>query len=496
LLDCLSRSTLDADSLNVLKRLVTRAADGSAVVWHRPEATRDAIRVRLRALGEDHFAAYLDAVPAGELTETDSVTGLVSRTSFEAQLDSALLNRSDEALHVVLLEIDRLDSVNEELGHQSGQSLLRLFSERLRAALGAEHLISRLEETRFGVMLSPGMAPRDVSSLVHHVLDLVQRPYLIRGEVSTIQASAGIAVAPADGKGAKDVIKAAELAVGEARQQTGLRCTSFHISMRRAAEARRLSELELRRALALRQFELYYQPQVDVHGKLAGFEALIRWKHPQRGIIPPLDFLPVAERIGAIVPIGEWVLKTACKEAVNWPEDIVVAVNASPVQIEHGGFADAVRAALRLTGLPGKRLEVEITEGLLMGRTDAVLRTLSELRAMNVRIAMDDFGTGYASLSQLACFPFDTIKIDRSLAGFEGDDPKKRAIVRAITMLAESLGACSLAEGVETLEQLKRLRRDGCEMLQGYYFGRPVPASDLPDVIARLSQSAGTPQEE
>ena len=218
-----------------------------------------------------------------------------------------------------------------------------------------------------------------------------------------------------------------------------------------------------------------------------GFEALIRWRHPTRGIIPPNLFLPLAEEIGVIVPIGEWVLRTACREALNWPSDITVAVNASPLQFDTGHFAESVRQALEATGLPGERLEVEITEGILLRNDEAVLKTLHELRAMKVRVAMDDFGTGYASLSQLARFPFDKIKIDRSLAGFEGNDVKQRAIVRAITALGQSLGVCTLAEGVENADQLARLQTDGCSSVQGFFFGKPVPADQLGEIISRLA---------
>jgi EAL domain-containing protein (putative c-di-GMP-specific phosphodiesterase class I) len=261
--------------------------------------------------------------------------------------------------------------------------------------------------------------------------------------------------------------------------------------MERKAQDRRTSELELRRALALRQLEVHYQPQVNTKtNQLVGFEALVRWRHPERGLIPPGNFLPLAEEIGLIAPIGEWVLRTACREATTWPSDITVAVNASPLQFDAGNYASVVQKALQATGLPGERLEIEVTEGILLRNDEIILKTLQDLREMKVRIAMDDFGTGYASLSQLARFPFDKIKIDRSLAGFEGENIKQRAIVRAITALGESLGVCTLAEGVEDAAQISRLRQDGCHSVQGYFYGKPMPASQAAELIARMRQSS------
>jgi EAL domain-containing protein (putative c-di-GMP-specific phosphodiesterase class I) len=224
-------------------------------------------------------------------------------------------------------------------------------------------------------------------------------------------------------------------------------------------------------------------------GRLIGFEALVRWRHPVRGLIPPGDFLPLAEEIGVIIPLGDWVLRTACRQALSWDDDVVIAVNASPLQFDTGRFADTVGRVLSATGLPGYRLEIEITEGILLRNESTVLATLDALREMNVKIAMDDFGTGYASLSQLARFPFDKIKIDRSLAGADGDHFKHRAIVRSIVALGNSLGVCTMAEGIENTEQLERLQTDGCNSVQGFLFGRPVPASELEALIEGLRTS-------
>jgi EAL domain-containing protein (putative c-di-GMP-specific phosphodiesterase class I) len=253
------------------------------------------------------------------------------------------------------------------------------------------------------------------------------------------------------------------------------------------AQARRTGELDLRQALALRQFEVHYQPQIDIKTRgLVGFEALVRWRHPEKGLIPPGDFLALAEEINVIIPLGDWVLTTACREAMKWPDSVVVAVNASPIQFETGRFADSVRSALDGTKLPARRLEIEVTEGVLLREKQAVLDTLRDLRSMGVRIAMDDFGTGHASLSQLARFSYDKIKIDRSLVGPDRDNTKNRAIVRAISALGASLGISTMAEGIETEDQLERIERDGCGSVQGYLFSKPMPASQLEKVISDL----------
>lgn len=428
-----------------------------------------------------------------ESLNRDSLTRIPNRAYFEANVNQALLQSPLAALAVMLVDLDRFKTVNDTLGHAAGDTLLRLAAERLQVAVRAGDVVARFGGDEFAVLLNPSSTIEEPSQIAKRILELLQKTYMIEGQLVNVGASIGIAQSPRDGNDCKTLLKHADLALYQSKEMGRAMFQFFNPGMQERASERRANELELRQAVALRQLELHYQPQVETPaGRLVGFEALIRWRHPTKGLLPPGMFLPLAEEIGVIVPIGDWVLRTACREAMRWPDEITIAVNASPLQFDAGNFAVSVQQALRATGLPGRRLEIEITEGIFLRNDTAILETLHELRAMNVRIAMDDFGTGYASLSQLARFPFDKIKIDRSLAGFDGDDLKQRAIVRAITALGQSLGVCTLAEGVENKEQLARLEADGCASVQGYFFGRPVPADQLDEVISRLCPQEAT----
>lgn len=428
-----------------------------------------------------------------ESLNRDSLTRIPNRAYFEANVNQALLQSPLAALAVMLVDLDRFKTVNDTLGHAAGDTLLRLAAERLQVAVRAGDVVARFGGDEFAVLLNPSSTIEEPSQIAKRILELLQKTYMIEGQLVNVGASIGIAQSPRDGNDCKTLLKHADLALYQSKEMGRAMFQFFNPGMQERASERRANELELRQAVALRQLELHYQPQVETPaGRLVGFEALIRWRHPTKGLLPPGMFLPLAEEIGVIVPIGDWVLRTACREAMRWPDEITIAVNASPLQFDAGNFAVSVQQALRATGLPGRRLEIEITEGIFLRNDTAILETLHELRAMNVRIAMDDFGTGYASLSQLARFPFDKIKIDRSLAGFDGDDLKQRAIVRAITALGQSLGVCTLAEGVENKEQLARLEADGCASVQGYFFGHPVPADQLDEVISRLCPQEAT----
>ena len=502
-LQLLSRSTLDKTSVAFAKERLAEFSGHTPVaplLLHNHDRSQH-IRMKVRSLGGQYRVASFETISKEELTDVrvsefalrDSLTGLASRRYFEDGVAEALARKPGQPIALLLMDLDRFKAVNDTLGHAAGDALLRLAAERLKSAVRKTDLVARLGGDEFAVLLDPSPSADEPTAIAHRILDLVQRTYLIEGQLVNVGISIGIAQSPNDGHDCASLLKSADLALYHSKTAGRATFHFFKPHMEHRAQARRTSELELRRALALRQLEVYYQPQVNTanHG-LVGFEALLRWRHPERGMIPPGDFLSIAEEIGVIVPIGDWVLRTACREALNWPEHVVVAVNASPLQFETGTFADAVKRALKSTGLPGERLEIEITEGLLLRNDDAVLKTLHDLRAMGVRIAMDDFGTGYASLSQLARFPFDKIKIDRSLAGFEGNDAKQRAIVRAIAALGQSLGVCTMAEGVENADQLARLQMDGCGSVQGYFFGRPVPAGQLSEVISRLCPHSAT----
>jgi diguanylate cyclase (GGDEF)-like protein len=493
----LSASALDSHSSAAAEILLTRppgdASPEPLLLYHCGGMRQ--ISMRLRSVGPEYrVATFEDASGSGlhneqasEFALRDLITGLASRRYFENAVAGKLARNSDEPLAVLFLDLDRFKAVNDSLGHAAGDTVLRLAAERLQSAVRKSDIVARLGGDEFAVLLHPLPTPAETSAIAKRILDLVQRTYLLNGQLVNVGTSIGIAVAPGDGRRFEGLLKCADLALYQSKTLGGARFCFFDAEMEKRAQARRDGELDLRQALALRQFEVHYQPQVNIStGRLVGFEALVRWRHPKRGLIPPADFLPLAEEIGVIDTMGEWVLRTACREAVKWPGDVVIAVNASPSQFHSGRFVESAKRALALSGLPGNRLEIEITEGIFLKNEETVLATLHALRAMDIRIAMDDFGTGFASLSQLARFPFDKVKIDKSLAGTDGGSAKHRAIVRAVSGLTASLGMICIAEGIETVEQRTRLEEDGCALVQGYLFGKPVPTADLGELIARL----------
>jgi len=455
--------------------------------------------MRLRPLGWGYRLASFenDTPESGAKTATfansDSLTNLMSRSAFEDGVSELIARTPHEPFALFLLDLDRFKPVNDSLGHAAGDAVLRLVAKRLRAAVRQGDLVARFGGDEFAVLSHNASNMAEPAEVASRMLDILQRTYLVEGHLVNIGSSIGIAQSPQNGTTCAELLRSADLALYHSKAAGRATFHFFEPKMATRAETRRTSELELRRAVALRQLEVHYQPQVEIRtGKLIGFEALVRWEHPERGLVPPNDFLPLAEEIGLIVPIGDWVLRTACREAMKWNESVTIAVNASPLQFDTGRFAESVARALESTGLPGKRLEIEITEGILLKNEDSVLRTLAKLREMGVQIAMDDFGTGYASLSQLARFPFDKIKIDRSLAGDAGSHPKNRAIVRAIAALGASLGVATMAEGVESDEQLDRMRSDGCSSVQGYLFSKPIPANQIEALILRLALQANS----
>ena len=498
LLGLLSRSALDAPSMESAKEQVlaaNQAGKPDNLLILRKREAGGLLQMKLRTLTPGYAAASFTPLAEDDGIEAlranasrDFLTKLANRSCFEQALTQSLSESGGGSAAILVIDLDRFKAVNDTLGHAAGDSLLRLVAERLQGAVRTSDLVARFGGDEFAVLVKPAPTIDVPVAIAERILDLVQRTYLIEGQLVNIGTSIGIALSSEHGGQSSVLVKNADLALYEAKASGRGMFSVFQPTMEARALERRANELELRKALALRQLELFYQPQVDSPaGILTGFEALLRWRHPQRGLLAPASFLPIAEEIGVIVPIGEWVLRTACRQAMKWPAALTIAVNASPLQFDTGTFAQSVKQALKATGLPGERLEIEITEGILLRNNDAVLETLHELRAMKVRIAMDDFGTGYASLSQLAKFPFDKIKIDRSLAGFEGDDKKQRAIVRAITALGQSLGVCTLAEGVENAEQFARLQEDGCSSVQGYLFGRPLPAADAARLVSEYT---------
>ncbi|MBP0492255.1 putative bifunctional diguanylate cyclase/phosphodiesterase [Pararoseomonas indoligenes] len=422
---------------------------------------------------------------AGPLWQGDELTKLADRREFLARLSDALTvsaqsnhDGGERRVAVMMIDLDRFKAVNDGLGHPAGDALLRKVAARLRSALRETDMPARLGGDEFAVLLDKPVDECVVEAIATRLVDLISRPYMIDGSVANIGASIGIAFA-APGTGPDDLLGQADLALYKSKAEGRGRFAFFEPALQEAARARRALEFDLRAALALGQFELFYQPKIHLgENCLSGFEALIRWRHPLRGLVRPDDFIPMAEDLGLIIRIGEWVLRAACSEAVNWPEGLSVAVNVAPAQFYTGSLVPAVAAALAASGLPGPRLELEITETALLRNGPEVLRQLAALKALGVKIALDDFGTGYSSLTQLRSFPFDRVKIDRSFA----DDG---VVVRAVAALGTSLGMCVTAEGVETAEQMRRLRQDGCTEAQGYHLSRPVPVPALPGIIRR-----------
>ncbi len=425
--------------------------------------------------------AFAGAVtPPDGQAEEDFLTGLASRAKFEANLEAAIA--CGAAISVMLIDLDHFKAVNDTLGHEAGDTLLKRVGQRLKSSMRGGDLAARFGGDEFALLICDNISPAEISGIAGRIVEVMRRSFLIDGQLAHIGASIGIARFPLDGSNARELLRSADLALYESKSAGGGRATNFGPKLLAKDQLRRNGEFDLRRALALRQFELHYQPQMDSNRKLVGFESLIRWRHPERGLIPPLEFLPVIERVGMMAQVGEWVLRTACLEAMNWPGDISVAVNVAPSQLADGQFAGRVRQVLEATGLPPRRLELEITEESLVGDPAAVGVLLSELRELGVSLAIDDFGTGYASMSQLATFPFDKIKIDRSLTG---SDPRERALVKAIAQLGDDLGLTTLVEGVESQDQMIRLTNDGCEIMQGYHLGRPMPASAVAVFLER-----------
>ncbi len=433
----------------------------------------------------------------------DPLTGLSDRQWYQDTLTAMLAgSRSGAGVAVLMLDLDRFKAVNDLHGHPVGDALLKAVALRLRSAVREQDLVSRLGGDEFALAIPlQGMANlTDVTEMAERLVDLLGRPYLVEGCLAEIGASIGIACSPRHGQDGPALIRAADLALYQAKADGRRMVRVFDPEMDERARSRHALLNDLRRAVALEQLELHFQPQTNLAtNELVGFEALVRWRHPLHGLVPPDQFIPLAEEMGLIVPIGEWVLRAACREAVTWPGDFTIAVNVSPKQLmDVDRLPMAVEAALAATGLDPARLEVEITETALISHEKESLLVLHALQAMGVRISMDDFGTGYSSLSQLRSFPFNKLKIDRSFVRDLSGSAEAVAVVRAITALGNSLGMTTTAEGVETEEQVAMVRAESCTDMQGFQVSRPVPSAELPALIARLTQGVGleTPKED
>jgi diguanylate cyclase (GGDEF)-like protein len=431
---------------------------------------------------------------------SEPVTGLWNRQRFVLMLlDRLALASRDPPTEapvrshaLLLIGLHRFKQVNEVLGLGAGDSILRLVGERLSAKLRDDDMLACFAGDEFALFISRDGGRAGLSDVAERVFARLAAPYVVEGQMVNLSARIGIACVPEHGCIPEVLIANAGLALQETFARGTPRLCFFDPAFTERARVRRSLEADLRTALERREFELHYQPQVNLSSDcVTGFEALIRWRHPIRGMVSPIEFIALAEQIGLIADIGEWVLHEACREAATWPEGITVAVNASPLQFETGAFARTVSEALEQTGLAASRLEIEITESLLLRDTGTVMGTLTSLHEMGVRLVLDDFGTGYASLSQLSRFRFDKIKIDRSFVSPAAAAIENGAIVRSIAALGHSLGIPTTAEGVETAQQLEQIKEDGCTCVQGYYYSRPVPAADVAGVLARLRGPCG-----
>ena len=423
----------------------------------------------------------------------DTLTGLANRAAFGRRLDEAHagLSRTGTPFAVLAIDLDRFKHVNDTLGHELGDAVLRVVAQRLRAVVRDGDCAARLGGDEFAV-LQVGVADAgEAEVLARRIVDLLGRAYVVQGHLVAIGASVGISLAGPDAVPPEHLLRHADLALYRAKADGRDTFRFFEPVMDERLRARRELELDLRKALALRQFELHFQPQMNLStDRLVGCEALIRWRHPTRGMVSPAEFIPLAEETGLIVPIGEWVVRTACREAVLWPESLSVAVNLSPAQFKSRKLVEVVASALSSSGLAPRRLELEITEGVLLQENEANLATLHALRDLGLRISMDDFGTGYSSLNYLRSFPFDKIKIDRSFVADISTKPDCVAIIRAIASLGLSFGMTTVAEGVETADQMRRIRDEGCTDVQGYLISRPVPAPDILRLLDRQGAAA------
>jgi diguanylate cyclase (GGDEF)-like protein len=411
----------------------------------------------------------------------DALTYLPNRTMMRERLEHELKRvKRGECLAVMCLDLDHFKSVNDTLGHPIGDELLKVVAERLRRCTREPDTIARLGGDEFAIIMTGMQEPTDAVALAKRIRDSITKPYHLDGHQIVADISIGISLAPIDASEPDQLLKNADMALYGAKGDGRGTYRFFEPEMDAKMKTRRELEMDLRSALVNGEFELYYQPLVSLTtNEITTFEALVRWNHPVRGLISPADFIPVAEETGLIIPLGEWVLRRACQETAKWPEHIKVAVNLSPSQLKSRNLTQLVVSALAESGMAANRLQLEITETVLMHNTFNTLATLHQLRKLGVQIAMDDFGTGYSSLSYLRSFPFDKIKIDRSFIQDLSNGAEPLAIVHAVAGLAKSLNMISTAEGVETQQQLDTLQAVGCTEMQGYLFSHARPAADI-----------------
>ncbi|KRA97281.1 hypothetical protein ASD83_09030 [Devosia sp. Root685] len=419
----------------------------------------------------------------------DNLTGMANRLRFWESIGQAVrgLSMRAQPFAILYLDLDRFKEVNDTLGHPIGDALLRQVAERLRATSSARDMVARLGGDEFAVLHYCLDNSADSSqALAERIIASIAQPYHIEDNEIVVSTSVGIALAPADGTDADQLMKNADLALYSAKAEGAGTYRFFSAQMEQSLQNRRHLEMDLRGGIKLGQFELFYQPLVRLDtGRVVSGEALMRWRHPEHGMISPAQFIPLAEETGAIEVLGEWALQQACQDALNWPHHVRVSVNLSPVQFRGAGLVDIVKAVLATSELDARRLELEITESVLLQNNAVNLESLHQLRALGLTVALDDFGTGYSSLSYLQRFPFDKLKIDQSFVRDLADRPDSLSIVQSIATLGRNLRMTTTAEGVETQAQLDIITRAGCTEAQGYFFGAPMPEAEFRAMLMR-----------
>lgn len=457
------------DDGRYIESTVTILADGSSVSIHE-----DVTEERRAA---EHIAY---------IAHHDPLTGLHNRIRLCEEVDVALkrLNGNDR-LALIHLNLDNFKSINNTLGVVAGDQVLQQVAKRLQGHAGSSNILARLGSDEFAILQYGLQQPLNVNALVDQISSELATPFFIGDKQIELTVSAGIAIGPEDGSETGMLLKNASVALSHAKADGRRRHRFFAAEMEAPIQLRHSLEADLRRAIKQQEFELYYQPLCDVIGaRIVGFEALIRWNHPVQGRVSPLDFIPLAEELGLITDIGRWVVQQACMDASQWPGSIKVAVNVSAIQFQTGDFPADVMAAVAAANLSPSRLEIEITESVLMQHLDGTVPALHALRNSGIRIAMDDFGTGYSSLSYLRSFPFQKIKIDRSFVADIVGSREAQAIMRAMILLGKALGMRVTVEGVETAEQFDLLRREGCDEIQGYFISQPRPVAEIAQLLS------------
>ncbi len=446
-------------------------ADGGAVVLFEDITDRKIAEARIN-----------------QLARYDSLTGLPNRAVFRDQMDASLGSlRRHGPFAIHFIDLDQFKQVNDTLGHPCGDELLCAAADRLRAAVRGSDIVARFGGDEFVVMQYPLGHPKEASLLAERIVAALAEPFQISGHDVVIGASIGLAIAPRDGTDADLLLKNADMALYRAKSDGGRAWQFFEAGMDVTAQARRNLRLDLRSALASNVLEVHYQPLFNVHtGRISTCEALLRWPHPIRGMVSPAEFIPVAEEMGLITEIGNFVLGEACRQCALWPDDIRVAVNMSPIQFRRGNVIEAVRNALDAARLPPSRLEIEITETVFLNDTELTRRLLEELQVMGVRVSLDDFGTGYSSLSYLHSYPLNKVKIDRSFLNGVGTSKRALNLLHGVARLSADLGMSVVVEGIETEEQLALVSSEASvEEVQGFLIGRPIPEADLRKLLSR-----------